>query len=58
MQRVRRERYDSEGDNVEEIAKRKRELLGEGTAEKDEREVFKKGKKMVRSPVKGSRRRR
>lgn len=37
---------------MEEIAKRKRELLGKGAVEKDEREIFKKSKKMVRSPVK------
>lgn len=39
MQRLRRERVDSVEEDLEEQAKRKRELLGEGSMEMEEKEV-------------------
>lgn len=38
---------------MEEQMKRKRELLGEGSIEKEEKKIFKRSNKMVRSPMKG-----
>lgn len=50
--RAGRERYDSAGDSIEGHIKRKRELLKRDSIEKEggEAEIFKRSRKMVRSP--------
>lgn len=52
--RMRRERSDSVGDSVDDSIKRKREMLGNGAVAggEGEGEVFKRSRKINRSPIK------